>query len=206
MMHPERRAIISLPKCLQQKNVPFRLTSSTFCQSEAGMSSGSEPHVMPALFTRISTDRNSAIDFAASSFTSSSRDTSHPRERTFTPCLRRISSAVAVHLSFFREQRTRSAPASARPCAISLPSPIDPPVTTATFPFKPNIFRTFMSFRSFDPIRQGMSYMKRLEPCMKKDLPRFQSFVFSPTKSNTSNVLRLPESAEGDHDPRYFYI
>src|ERR1700736_3604245 len=64
--------------------------------------------------------------------------TSQPSARTSTPSLRN-SSAACRQRSFLRAQRTRSAPISARPSAICLPRPTEPPVTMATRPLRSKI-------------------------------------------------------------------
>src|ERR1700730_8317975 len=70
--------------------------------------------------------------------------TSQPRASTFTPSFCN-SPATCRQRSFFRAQRTRFAPISARPWAICRPSPTEPPVTMATRPPRLKICWAFIA-------------------------------------------------------------
>src|SRR5439155_13795203 len=137
MMRPHCRVSMSRPAACENRNAPVKLMSTTFCHLSSGIASGSAAHVTPALFTRMSTFPNAAIVLSTTACTSAGFDTSHRMPSTRTPCAR-IASTVGVSHSSRRAHSISDAPASARPSAISCPSPRDPPVTIATRPSSEN--------------------------------------------------------------------
>lgn len=89
----------------------------------------------PALFTRMSRRSWAAWNFRTNSRIESLLARSSARTSTFTWGARvRMSAAAASPFCTSRAAMTTVAPRSARPRAVSLPMPVLPPVTMATFP------------------------------------------------------------------------
>ena len=128
------------PNIWQARSVPVRLVSITRLQSASSISSTGALCVIPAAFTRISTLPNSSSTASCNACTESRSSTSLATRNVRRPSAS-ISAAAFSTCSSRRELATTSAPASARPSAIACPSPVVPPVTTATLPLKSNRLR-----------------------------------------------------------------
>ena len=136
-MRPYPAAAIVLPKIWHPRSVPVRLVSITRDQSASSTSSVGPFCVIPAAFTRMSTLPNWASTASCSACTCARSATSLTTRSVRRPSPS-ISAATASTAEDRRELATTSAPASANPSAIAWPSPVVPPVTTATLPLKSN--------------------------------------------------------------------
>src|SRR5579875_3640998 len=87
------------------------------------------------------------------------------RPRRPVPC--KMSSRAARNSFSWRLEITMSAPASAKPRAMALPSPLLPPVTRATLPVKRNISKAMCLLLplldvSLQPMRISIENLERL--------------------------------------------
>ena len=113
------------PKIWQARMVPVRLVSITRDQSASLTSSVGTFWVMPAAFTRISTLPN-AFSTASCNCSIEARSNTSQATRSERRPSASISAAVASTCCCRRELGATSAPARARPSAISRPRPVVP--------------------------------------------------------------------------------
>ena len=146
MMQPDCRFSISRPAACENRNVPVRLVSMTFCHLSSGIVSGSAAQLMPALLIRMSIFPNAAIVLSTTAWTCSGTETSQTMPSTLKPRLakRCRASASATVRGGRTSSATRRLPRGPRP------SPrrgrAIPPVTIATRPV-----------RSKSSVSEGMS-------------------------------------------------
>src|SRR5579871_1066339 len=122
------------PMTRQARSVPVRLVSMIAFHSASGRSIVGVRLVRPAEFTRIWTPPNSAMAAASNFLMVDSSVTSQGVSSERRPRAR-ISFAADLTRSSRRPVATTSAPARARPLAISRPMPLVPPMTIAALPF-----------------------------------------------------------------------
>src|SRR4051794_2890163 len=148
---PRPRASIAPPTSFVPRKALVRLRSRSRRQVSSGMASvGMFSRRPPTLLTRMSIPRGSASaspqarsHSAGSPMSAWTVATSRPRAR--------ISSAARSRLAASRPVSTRSAPASANPCAIARPRPPLPPVTSARLPSRRKRSSTLMPLPSRCP-------------------------------------------------------
>src|SRR3954447_16116519 len=149
------------PASAVSRNGPLRLTSMTLSNSPS-VTPASPPSYSgddPALLTRTSSRPNSSRAASSSGSSSSQWPTWQPRPITRRPVSAAISAAAASQASALRLAIITSAPARARPRAISRPSPRLPPVTRAVRPTSSNTGGSLSRFAPtattelFDPVR-----------------------------------------------------
>src|SRR5437763_9390432 len=137
MMLPERCASSLRPNAWQGRYVPFRFSAMMPSNSSSGKSSAGERKALPALFTSTSTRPSSSTTRSARASTAALSVTSQPIATARPPCSS-IVATVRAAPSSFTSTIASDAPAWARPFAIAAPSPLPPPVTTATRPSSRN--------------------------------------------------------------------
>src|ERR1035441_4599287 len=137
MMRPWPASTMVPPKIWQARSVPVRLVSITRDQSASSTSSVGDLCVTPAAFTRMSILPNCWRTASCRACTETRSSTSLATRIDLRPSAS-ISSATLLTSSRRRELGTTFAPASASPSEIAWPSPVVPPVTTATLPPRSN--------------------------------------------------------------------
>jgi hypothetical protein len=147
-MTPPPRARIRRPTARLQCQTPSRFVAMTSRHSVSGRSNAAPLTPTPALFTSTSIGPNSALTVSTARSTSSGSVTSSPTPYERMP--RSASSAAAARAeSSDRLVTATAAPASPRACAIARPSPLLPPVTSATVPSREKAARAFMKSEPF---------------------------------------------------------
>ena len=125
-------------------NIPATLMFITFSQALCGKELYGSPHVMPALFTRISSLSVRALTLAVSSLMASSEPTSPANPSAEPSAFSAFNSAATTsQASPFRLAIKTRAPPWTNASAIMRPMPVAPPVTSAVLPETPNMLSKY---------------------------------------------------------------
>src|SRR4029450_7282671 len=122
--------------CLQVRNIPVRLTSSTWRQtptSRRSARSSCPASRMPAFATTVSSPPNlsSALVMARSTCAASATSAA---SATAVPAASAIAAAVSAAAAWFTSRQPTRAPSAASLSAAARPIPLPAPVTTARLP------------------------------------------------------------------------
>ena len=113
----------------------------TFRHASSGWSTIAAPHVVPALFTRMSIGPRASIAVPTIGPMAAASDMSQAIGRASTPREARCAAALS-NSSRLRAVIATRAPISPSASAICRPSPREPPVTSATLPVRSRSLRT----------------------------------------------------------------
>src|ERR1700730_13720544 len=150
---------------------PHRLMPSTHCQSSRGSSPmGAPPEPTPALLiTRVGAAPNHDSDWAASSWTSSNRDTSQAIATASPPLSVIVLTVFAAATSLTSLQTTRPL-RRASSVANAVPIPLPAPVTTASA-----FWLTLFDLRNGPSIPSLPSLPRRSKSALARDKSRRES-------------------------------
>ncbi len=118
IMLPPPFSFISRATLWVRNHTPRTLTWKSRSHCSRGKSSVGAPQVTPALFTRMSMRPKRSTEVSNSLSMSSAFPRSQETGKTALPKVSSIFPAAASRFFIFRDARTRSAPASARPAAM----------------------------------------------------------------------------------------
>src|SRR5262245_52841823 len=142
---------------LQNKNVPVRFTSSTFCHCASAVSCVCASSRMSATFTSTSSRPKRSRQRATASFTCSSRATSQGALSTLAPVAAQRFT-VSSSPSLARSTRNRLAPSLPRRSAIARPMPDAAPVISTTL-FSNRRMVSFASLRRVEQLLEAVAVM-----------------------------------------------
>ena len=135
MIRPQRAFIMLRTTPLHRRIVLVRLTSSTDDHSSSDIRMNRLSFVIPALFTRISTDPIASAACLGRAVTAAASDRLQGSTNARDPS----AAASACSGSTRVPDKATVAPAPCNTVAIAAPMPPDAPVTSAFFPVRSNI-------------------------------------------------------------------